>query len=229
MNDLDVLSQIPFFHNLDPGQLGLVAGIARSMPLKRGRVLFSEGDKAEGFYAVMSGTIKIYKLSPEGKEQILHIFGTGEPFGEVPVFAGGAYPASAEALEDSRVMFFPRAEFVSLIRREPDLALAMLAVLSMRLRQFTHLVENLSLKEVPGRLAAFLLQSDSEAGNGDDAVELNIAKGQLAGLLGTIPETLSRILGRMSQQGIIDVQGRRILILDRTALEKLARGEKLGG
>jgi CRP/FNR family transcriptional regulator len=101
----------------------------------------------------------------------------------------------------------------------------MLAELSRRLRQLTRLVEELSLKEVPGRLAAYVLYLSEENNSASD-VELDITKGQLASLLGTIPETLSRILGKMSSQGLIAVQGRKLSILDRNTLEDLAAGEK---
>jgi CRP-like cAMP-binding protein len=103
----------------------------------------------------------------------------------------------------------------------------MLARLSLRLRQFTHLIEDLSLKEVPGRLAAYLLYL-SEHNSGADSLELDITKGQLAALLGTIPETLSRILARLGQQEYIEVEGRKIRILNRQGLVSLAEGEKLG-
>ena len=107
--------------------------------------------------SLLDGQVKIFKASSDGKEQILHILGPGEPFGEVPVFSGQQFPASAEALRKSRLIFFPRSDFVNLITANPSLALNMLAVLSMRLRQFTVQIENLSLKEVPGRLATYLI------------------------------------------------------------------------
>ena len=187
----------------------------------KGRTIFSEGDEGTGFYVVISGRVKIFKLSSEGKEQILHIFGPGEPFGEVPVFSGQHFPANAEAMEESRVFFFPRKAFMELIRKTPDLALNMLAVLSRRLRRFARLIEDLSLKEVPARLAAYLLYLH-EAKKGSENLELDISKGQLASLLGTIPETLSRIIGRMNKSGLIESEGPRIRVLDLQGLETLA-------
>jgi len=112
-----------------------------------------------------------------------------------------------------------------LIREEPSLALNMLAVLSMRLRRFAGLIESLSLKEVPGRLAAYLLYMSEKEKNARE-LKLDISKGQLAGLLGTIPETLSRILNKMSRIQLIKSDGSVITILDRTALEELAAGER---
>jgi CRP/FNR family transcriptional regulator, dissimilatory nitrate respiration regulator len=220
------IAEVFLFQGLPEAQLKELAAIAIEQRFTRGETLFMEGQKAGGFYALVSGKIKIFKLSLDGKEQILHIFGGGECFGEVPVFAGGSFPAHAEAIEDTSVLFFPRNAFVELVKKEPSVAMNMLAVLSKRLRQFTHLIEDLSLKEVPGRLAAYLLYLSERKGQSDH-LTLDITKGQLASLLGTIPETLSRILGKMVQMQCIEVQGRIIKLLDREAIESLASGAKL--
>ncbi len=218
---LDIISSIPLFDGLPREQRKALAEIIVSKRFNKGEIIFSEGDEADGFYVVAKGLVKIFKLSVEGKEQILHIFEPGEPFGEVAVFAGKHFPAHAEAISKSHLLFFPREDFIDLIKQISSLALNMLATLSMRLRQFTVKVEHLSLKEVPDRLAAYLLYLSDEKG-GDDSVELNIAKQQLASLLGTIPETLSRILSRMTKQGFIEMAGRHITITDRLGLEELA-------
>ncbi|MFH0813621.1 MAG: Crp/Fnr family transcriptional regulator [Pseudomonadota bacterium] len=225
MNKIKQLALIPLFQGLPQEHLENLNTIVEEQACKRGQIIFSEGDEGDGFYVVISGRVKVFKLSFEGKEQILHIFGPGEPFGEVPVFAGKCFPANAEALEESRIFYFPRDAFVDLIKSTPSLALNMLAVLSQRLRKFTVLVEDLALKEVPGRLAAYLLFL-SQKQNNADRVKLDTSKGQLASLLGTIPETLSRILARMTTEGIIESDGNRgIRILDREFLEKLGGGE----
>jgi CRP/FNR family transcriptional regulator len=223
MDMISTLGSIPLFEGLPGDQLEDLAMIVVDQTVSRGQTIFSEGDEGVGFYVVISGRIKISKLSPDGKEQILHLFGPGEPFGEVPVFAGQHFPANAAALEKARIFFFPREAFIGLIRKTPDLALNMLAVLSRRLRRFTLLVEDLSLKEVPGRLAAYLLYL-SRTKEGSSHLELDISKGQLASLLGTIPETLSRILGKMNKGGLIETNGPRIRILEREGLEDLAEG-----
>lgn len=221
----DEIAKASLFNGLPALQLEELARICLDQKYEKGQSLFSEGGSAKGFYLIVSGKIKIYKLSLEGKEQILHIFGGGEICGEVPVFAGGSYPASADAIEASRVLFFPRMALVELIRSEPAIALNMLAILSQRLRRFTHLIEDLSLKEVPGRLAAYLIYL-AERSASAQTLELDITKAQLASLLGTIPETLSRILAKLAQQEIISVEGRIIRVLDRKALESLAAGGK---
>jgi len=218
---LDTISNTTLFKGLPENQLVDISRIAVERFYSKGETIFSEGDAGIGFFVAITGLIKIYKVSPDGKEQILHIFGPGEPFGEVPVFIGQPFPASSEALIKSRLLFFPRKAFISLISTNPSLALNMLAVLSKRLRQFTVQIENLSLKEVPGRLASYLIYLYSEQKN-KQTVTLDISKGQLASLLGTIPETLSRIFARMTEQQLIEVNGRNIRLLDPIGLETLA-------
>ncbi|HSR12400.1 MAG TPA: Crp/Fnr family transcriptional regulator [Thermodesulfobacteriota bacterium] len=221
----DLIARIPLFQGLSRKQTEALAMILTDQVFKRGEGIFSEGDEGAGLYIVVSGRVKIFKVSMEGKEQILHIFGPGEPFGEVAVFTGRRFPAHAEALEESRAFFFPRREFIELIQKDPSLALNMLAVLSQRLHRFSTLVENLSLKEVPGRLAAYLLYLGEGKKTGE--VTLDVSKNQLASVLGTIPETLSRILARMTKEGFIEARGpRNFQILDRSGLEELASGER---
>ncbi len=215
------VSSIPFFGDLPDEQIEDLCMIIADQVFNRGQIVFSEGDDGTGFYVVISGRVNILKLSPEGKEQSRHIFGPGDPFGEAAVFSGQHFPANAEAMEESRIFFFPRDSFAKLIEKNPSLALNMLAILSKRLRRFANLIDDLSLKEVPGRLAAHLLYLSGQT-EGSEDLELKITKSQLASLLGTIPETLSRILGNMSKQGVIETDGRRIKILDREALEDLA-------
>jgi CRP/FNR family transcriptional regulator len=218
---LDHIARVPLFEGLPPEQIEDLAMIVTDQTFGKGEAIFSEGEDADGFYVVITGRVKIFKLSPDGKEQILHFFGPGEPFGEVPVFTGQHFPASAEVMEESRVFFFPRKSFVDLIKRNPSLALNMLAILSKRLRRFAALIDDLSLKEVPGRLAAYLLYL-SDQNRGAKVLELAVTKAQLASLLGTSPETLSRILGKLSSQGLIESDGRRIRIMDREGLRDLA-------
>jgi CRP/FNR family transcriptional regulator len=189
----------------------------------RGQNFFAEGDEGIGFYIILSGKVKVFKLSPDGKEQIFHILEAPEPFAEAAVFAGQHYPASAQALAETIVLFFPRQKFLELISLQPSLALSMLALLSQRLRKLTMLVENLSLKEVPGRLAAYLLYLH-EHNDDSTTVKLDISKNQMAGLLGTIPETLSRILKRMTDEKLIKADTRTICILDQKGLIELAEG-----
>lgn len=225
MDVVDHVAAIPLFEGLPRHQYENLARIAATRVYDRDQTIFLEGDDGRGFYVVLSGRVKIFKLSPDGKEQILHLIEPGEPFGEVAVFTGRSYPAFAAATSKTTALFVPRDAFIELIKNDPLLALNMLAVLSRRLRQFTQLVEDLSLKEVPARLAAYLLYlSDREHGAAE--VELDITKGQLASVLGTIPETLSRVLSRMNRESLIEMEGSRIRIIDEQGLRQLSQSRK---
>ncbi|WP_319408065.1 Crp/Fnr family transcriptional regulator [uncultured Desulfosarcina sp.] len=221
-----ILSITPLFKGLSEQQLDEIGTIAIDRHYHRNESIFTEGETADGFYIVADGQVKIFKTSLDGKEQILHIYGPGNPFGEVPVFSGSRFPANAQALVKSRILFLPRNAFVRLITANPSLSMNMLGELSMRLRQFTIQIENLSLKEVPSRLASYLTYLSREQEN-PDHVTLDISKGQLASLLGTIPETLSRIFAKMSAQHLIRVDGKQIHLLDPLGLEDLSAAGKL--
>jgi CRP-like cAMP-binding protein len=220
------LAGMPLFTGLSKAQYEALARIGMRRSFRKGERVFSEGDDGTGFYMVIEGRVKIFKVSAEGKEQILHLFGPGESFGEVSVFTGRGFPADAVTSLQTTLLFFPRMAFSALIQKDPALALNMLGQLSTRLRHFADLIEDLSLKEVPGRLAKYLLYLSSK--DGDREMALDISKGQLASVLGTIPETLSRILAKMHKQGLIRLRGARILILDRRGLEAIALDGKLG-
>jgi CRP/FNR family transcriptional regulator, dissimilatory nitrate respiration regulator len=226
MEMIDQIAAIPLFDGLPRKDLEDLAMIVLSQRIRRGQIIFAEGDDGIGFYVLTAGRVKIFKLSPDGKEQILHFMTPGEPFGEVAVFAGEPFPAYAQALEDGYTLFFPRAAFIELIRNNPALSLNMMAILSRRLRKFAATIEALSLKEVPGRLADYFLYLATQDGKNTE-ITLDISKNQLASLLGTIPETLSRILTRMTKEGLIETNGQReIRIVDRIGLEELADGSR---
>lgn len=221
------LQQCALFEGIPEQDRTALLGIATKRHFPKNRTLFSEGERAEGFYLLLSGRVKAYKISPDGKEHILHIFGPGEPVGEVPVFSGSEFPAFAETLKQSELLYFPRSRFLGLASRQPQVLLNMLATLSMRLRKFTQKIEQLSLKEVASRLSEALLEMAGEpAGTKgkEEVIELRFTKGQLASQLGTTPETLSRTFQRMTRLGLIRVEGKRVALLDRKALEGLALG-----
>ena len=221
-NILDIVTTTPLFNGLPEDQIVAIQAIAVKKQYKKGEIIFSEGDEGKGFYVIAEGRVKIFKVSTEGKEQILHIFGSGQPFGEVPVFTGQRFPANAQAIDGTWALFFPRDSIVSLITANPSLALNMLAVMSTKLRQFAIQIENLSLKEMPARLASYLLSLADEQSKETAVITLNISKGQLASILGTIPETLSRVFAKLSSRNLIEVTGKDITLLDRRGLEDLA-------
>jgi CRP/FNR family transcriptional regulator len=193
-----------------------VRAIAITKKYQKGEPIFSEGQKATGFFVNLSGQVKVYKLSADGREQILHIIGPGEAFAEAALFTGSAYPAFAEALNDARVLYFPKETFVSLIRDNPQLSLNMIGGLSAFLRRFVDLVEELSLKDVSARLSKYLLDVSVQRGRKQEegtVFELEVSKTQLASRLGTISETLSRTFRKLQNRNVVRVEGKRITVL----------------
>ena len=224
--NINILSKVPFFDGLPEEQLIKINHILITKHIQKETFIFYEGDEGDGFYIIMSGMVKIFKVSPNGKEQILHIFGSGEMFGEVPMFSGMSFPAHAQAIQKCNLLFLPKKPFVDLLINTPSITLNMLSVLSKRLRQFTLQIENLSLKEIPGRIASYLLYLSKEQED-STLVTLDISKGHLASLLGTIPETLSRIFAKMATEGLITVNGKEISIENMEGLIDLSLNGKL--
>jgi CRP/FNR family transcriptional regulator, dissimilatory nitrate respiration regulator len=223
MNLRTIIKECPLFSGVTEEDLDNLVSICRSRQHERGDVLFSEGEEALGFYIVGTGKVKIYKLSPEGKERILHILHPGGTFAEAAIFGSGRYPAYAEPLEKSTLVFFPKRDFLTLLHEHSQIAINMIGGLSRFLRQFATQIEELTFKDVPARLARYLLDL---AGPKADVAELPISKSQLASNLGTVSETLSRTFRKLSEDELIEVRGRSITILDRDRLEDLASSNK---
>ncbi|MBN1380328.1 MAG: Crp/Fnr family transcriptional regulator [Deltaproteobacteria bacterium] len=221
----DILIRSQLFGGLSKEHITEIEKIAVGKHYNKGDIIFYDGDEGVGFYLVAAGSISVYKLSPDGKEQIFHIVKEGETIGAVPVFSGKSFPANARALSQTHLLFFDRKKFIELITGKPDLTMNILALLSARLREFTIQVENLSLKEIPGRLASYLLYLSQEQGN-KDLIKLNISKVQLANLLGTGPESLSRAFGNMKNKKLIEEKGADIRLINRDLLEELAERGK---
>jgi CRP/FNR family transcriptional regulator len=219
---LAILAQVPLFSGLSPAQLAGLENNSAVLRLDKGRIIFLEGTPATTSYVLLSGQVKIYKSSPEGKEQILHVLDRGEPFAEVPMFQGGPYPASAMAIKPSRVLAVEKDVLVRLMERDAGLALAMLAALSARLRQMSTLIGQLTLREVPARLGAYLLHLSGEQRS--QSISLDITKGHLAGFLGATREAVSRALAKLAEAGVIAMDNRMITILDMARLKDLAEG-----
>jgi CRP-like cAMP-binding protein len=217
------------FTGLNEQELQGVDRITSLRTFQKHDSVFQEGEKADGFFLLCQGRVKIYKLSIEGKEQLLHIVYPGETFAEAAMFEGSSYPASAQAMEDSRLLFFSKNGFLALLKRHPVIMLRMLGNISKYLHHFIRLVEDLSLKEVSSRVAEYLLDVIDKKGVSMEGVvelELEMTKSDLAARLGTISETLSRTLKGLRDRAIIEVDGKRIRILDKNALEKIAVGRK---
>lgn len=221
------LAESVLFSDLEPNDLALVEEAGHAFGLEKGHFVFFEGDPAESFYVVTSGRVKVYKTSPDGKEQILLMAAPGESFGEAALFAGKKYPASAMAVESAKLISFTRSNFMTLLHQSPTLAVNMIARLSMLLHHLTRLVQHLSLEDISTRLAAYLIEL-AESGDSPKRrkVQLTEKKMVLASILGTIPETLSRAFARLSKQGLISVEGQQITIHDFNKLSQIAAGQK---
>jgi CRP-like cAMP-binding protein len=227
VNTEQILKKCPLFSGLEDREMAEIEAISASKTYPKGALIFSEDEEAKGFFVVVSGKVKIYKLSPEGKEQIFHIISPGETFAEAALFAGSTYPAFAESLAQTQVLYFSKEGFLNLIRGNPQISLNMIASLSHWLRKFVTLVEELSLKDVSTRLSRYLIDLSAKSGRSSERgieFELDISKGQLASHLGTISETLSRALRKLRDRGIIEVEGKRITILQKEALEEISSG-----
>lgn len=225
--DARELQLSPLFAGLEPDQLSKILSIARPIEAGRRELLFREGDPAQGIFVLLAGSVKIYKLSADGKEHILHVVRPGQAFAEAAIFMPRGYPAYAEALQKSKVLFLPKDPFLKLLRDEPGVSLNIIATLSRYLKQFADRIEDLSLKDVSARLARWLLQTSNDKGR--DFWDLEITKGELASQIGTVSETLSRTLRKFKEAGLIQVRGRFVKILDRAAVAEVAeRGEGSG-
>jgi CRP-like cAMP-binding protein len=224
-----VLGGLSLFSSLDEEALGEVAGRTLTRAVGRGALLFREGQPCRGLYVVTEGRINVYRASPDGREQVLHAMGPGQPVAEVPLFDGGPYPASARAVEDSRVLFLPIDAFRWLYTNNPAVADAVIHELGRRLRRMVRLVEHISLKDVPARVAAALLDYAEAAGplREGRVFELPRTQEQWATELATTRESVARALAGLRREGTISQEGRRIAIRDLARLASHAqRGRK---
>ncbi|KQC11529.1 MAG: hypothetical protein APR62_09695 [Smithella sp. SDB] len=193
---------------------------------KPGEMVIGESDPIRSFYVVISGQLKLYRSSIDGKEQTLQLLEPGDPFGLCTAFATDSFPASAMAIEDSAVLLIPGTVVEKIAKQEPVLLFNIIQILSRRLKNSMELIESLALKEIPGRLASFLrLESTKNKVDNNTTVKLTISQRELAKILGATPEALSRALRKMANDGIISTMGRVITILDYEMLEQLAEGE----
>ncbi|MDP2726116.1 MAG: Crp/Fnr family transcriptional regulator [Dehalococcoidia bacterium] len=209
----------PYFGALQASEWEEVKALFREKSLSPGEIIFLEGERSQGIYFVKAGRIKVFKTSPDGKEQVLRIMGPGESFNDVPVFDQGPNPASTEAMEPSVVCLLRTQDIMELIRRYPALALGVTRVFATRLRQLTSLVEDLSFRHVTSRLAKILLMQVEEASKGSN---LHLTQQDLASMVGTAREVVVRSLRSMESQGILRRERQRLVILDKEALWRLA-------
>jgi len=227
MDVLIALRTCSLFADFPQPELGQIAQIARVRAYDRGEQVFGEGDPATHFYAVITGRVKLFKLSPEGKVHIVRLVPRGELFAEAAAFSGGAYPVFAEAVEKSALLLFEGRPFLTLVSSQRRLAGQVIVSLSRRLESVVGVLGQLALSDVTARLAEYILGLSLNAqrsGMNGSLVRLDIRKSDLAARLGTVSESLSRSLAKLRGRKIIDVKGNEIRILDPEALSRVAAG-----
>lgn len=221
---LDIAQHIPLLSELAPVDLMQILDAGRSLRLPKNSLIFQEGEEYRGFYIVVTGTVKIFKMLPDGTETVLHLQAQHQTLAEIPMFVGGGYPANAMTVEDSHLLFIAKEAFLDCLRGNPSLALKMLAGLSKRLRAMGAQMEKLQAMDVRTRLVRFL--RDELAGQNDASpvpvVTLPVSKTLLAAQLGVALETLSRTFKKLEKEGLLRVQGRNILIDDPERLRRIA-------
>ena len=212
------------FAGLSGADLNAIAQITLVKTLERGGYLFREKEPAHGFYIVQKGAINVHRVAPSGKEQVIHIFRTGESFAEATLATSGGFPADAQALESSQVLLVQKSGFLELLKRQPELALRMLAAMSSHLRTLVEQLEDLTVKDVETRLANWLLKRCPDAGSDQPVtLELNTTKRVLAAELGTVSETFSRTVAKFREQDLLIVTGRRFTVVCPSQLRDLLR------
>jgi CRP/FNR family transcriptional regulator len=218
----NTLRACQLFSGLAPDDLRAVASITVLKPLAKGDYLFREGDPAHGFYVVQKGAVNVHRVNAAGKEQVIHIFRVNESFAEATLATETGYPADAAAVEPSQVLLVQKAGFLDLLKRQPELALRMLASMSLHLRALVGQLEDLTLKDVETRLANWLVK---RCPNTDKPVpvtiELKTTKRVLAAELGTVGETFSRTLARFRDLKLVKVQGKTVTVLNPPKLKEL--------
>jgi len=220
----NTLRTCQLFAGLAPPELNAVADIAVLKSLEKGDYLFREGDPSQGFYVVQKGAINVHRVSAAGKEQVIRIFRAGESLAEATLATSSGYPADARAIEPSQVLLVQKSGFLSLLRRQPELALRMLGSMSMHLRDLVGQLEDMTLKDVETRLANWLIKrcpvSDPDR---PVTIELKTTKRVLAAELGTVSETFSRTLAKFREQKMVEVKGKNVTILSPHKLRELLR------
>jgi CRP-like cAMP-binding protein len=222
---IEALRELPLFRGASEEALRAVAlrSVYRSYP--RDTMIFRRGEACRGLFVVIEGRVQVYRSRRDGREQTLHSQGPGQALGEVPLFDGGTYPASARAVEESRLLYLSIDDFQWLYRMHPELADSIIRELGRRLRRMVGLVEKISLRDVPARVALTLLEHAESAEivaapEAGAQFDLRRTHDQLATELATTRESISRALNRLEREGVIRRQGSRVIVPDLAMLER---------
>lgn len=217
-----ILKATPLFAALDDAEMNSLAARCGIRHYSPGELLFSEGEPCAGLYIVVTGRVRIFKMSVNGREQVLSVEGAGASVAELPVFDGGNYPASASAIEKTETLFVSRADLRAICLEKPEVSLKLLQVVGARLRRLVGIIEELSFATVRHRLISWLLRQASTEGRPSErgmVLTLNMSHQELAAQIGTVRELVSRNLVRLQAQSFIEMNGREITILDQPGLE----------
>ncbi len=219
---INALRGCRLFAGLPPADLQKIAAITTAQSLEKDAYLFHEGDPARGFYIIQKGTVNVHRVNAAGKEQVIHIFHAGESFAEAALATDRGYPADARAVEAAQVLMVQKDGIVMLIKRQPELAIRMLASMSGHLRALVSQLEDMTLKDVETRLANWLLKRCPDV-RSDKLVKIKLAttKRTLAAELGTVSETFSRTLAKFRDQNLIQVEKQMITVLSPARLSRL--------
>lgn len=222
-----ILQQIPIFAELDERVLTQLAARCVPRAVGEGFTLFRAGDACAGLYVVLEGRVRVFRSSPDGREQTVAVEGPGRPVAELPLFDGGPYPASAVTTAPTRLLFLPRGEFEHAFRSDPDVAVAVVRALGGRLRHLVQLVETVAFRDVAARLAMQLADYADLTGTPDgDGVAFRLERTQeeLASEIGTARESVSRALKQLAAQGLIRSRaGDRLVVVSTARLRAWAR------
>lgn len=222
-NKRDRIGRVPLLAGLSQEEEAVLAERTVEKRYAPGDTLFREGEPCEGIYLIFEGSVKIFKTSASGREITLAIESAPASVAEVPLFDGGAYPASVTALEDVNAGFIHAADFRQACRQHPELALKMLAVVGRRLRQLVGVIELVTFGSVRQRLAGLLIECGEQAGT--NRFPLPGTHQELASRLGTVREVVSRNISRFQAEGLIRTDGRHVSLVDREGLRREAETE----
>lgn len=214
----EFLQSSPYFAGLDLPEIDSISGFVFEKKVGKGEVVTQEGDEAEALYFVVSGAVKCYKTSEEGKEQIIRIVLPGDSFNDVAVFDDGPNPASAEAMSAVLLRAIARRDMERILRDHPKVVANATTVLAARIRHFLELVEDLSFRQVIGRIARLLLDY---AGDGTGP-RPKLTQQEMAAAVGTAREVVGRSLKTLHEEGAIRMERNRIVIVDREGLKLTA-------
>ena len=226
-SEKETLKDIPLFSELDIKDIRKISEFSLIKKYNKNELIFTDGDKYRGFYIVLKGKVKVFKLSPTGKESVINIILPLELFAEVPLFEGYPYyPVNAQTLEESILFFIPGKEFIDFTYNNPHISLKIISGFAKKLHALTRRIESLTLSDVPNRLAKYIMEEYSKSHKvilSKPFVLLTISKSTLAGYLGTITETLSRTFKKLQDDNVIDVRGRKIFLIDINRLRDLSK------